>query len=259
MGSINPTFLMPEKLAENPEAMGKSFAGSVTLGVGQFCTNPGLLVGIKSTALDTFSQALAEGLTEVTGTMLNAKIAESYYQYRDSLLDELGVSHQGNTEKAEGNMARALTASVNASTFLTNPNLHEEIFGPFTLMVVCESASEMEQVAASLHGQLTGTLVATENDLTQNDTPVKNLQQKVGRILFNGVPTGVEACSARHHGGPYPASTNAKYPSVGTAAISRLTRPISYQHWPDSLLPVELQQNNPLGIWRLVNGERTKT
>lgn len=259
MGSVNPTFLMPEKLAENPTALGTSFAGSVTLGVGQFCTNPGLLVGIKSAALDTFSQSLEEGLTEVTGTMLNAKIAESYYQHRDALLNEAGVNHQGNTERAEGNTVRALTATVSASAFLENPKLHEEIFGPFTLLVVCESAGEMEAVAATLTGQLTGTLVATENDLTQNDTVVKNLQQKVGRILFNGVPTGVEVCEAMHHGGPYPASTNAKYTSVGSAAISRFTRPISYQNWPDSLLPVALQNSNPSGIWRLVDGERTKS
>lgn len=259
MGSINPTFLMPEKLAENPEALGKSFAGSVTMGVGQFCTNPGLLVGIGSSALDSFSQSLEEGLTEVTGTMLNAKIAEGYYHHRDALLKESGVTHKGNAEKAEGNSARALTATVSASDFLANPKLHEEIFGPFTLLVVCESATEMEQVAATLHGQLTGTLVATENDLTQNDTVVKNLQQKVGRILFNGVPTGVEVCPAMHHGGPYPASTNAKYTSVGTAAIGRFTRPISFQSWPDSLLPAELQSANPRNIWRLVNGEHTKT
>ncbi len=259
MGSINPTFLMPEKLGEDPEGLGKSFAGSVTLGVGQFCTNPGLLVGVKSEALDTFSKSLADGLADATGTMLNAKIAESYYQHRDALLNEAGVAHEGNTEKAEGNTARALTATVSASTFLENPRLHEEIFGPFTLLVVCDSAAEMELIAAGLQGQLTGTLVATENDLTQNDTVVKNLQQKVGRILFNGVPTGVEVCPAMHHGGPYPASTNAKYTSVGTTAISRFTRPVSYQNWPDRLLPAELQRDNPLGIWRLVNGERTKS
>lgn len=258
MGSINPTFLFPEKLAENPESLGKVLAGSVTLGVGQFCTNPGLLVGIKSHDLDLFSQSLEEGLADITGTMLNAKIAESYYKSRDSLLSEENVSCKGNKEKAEGNTAKALTAKVSASAFLKNPKLHEEIFGPFTLLVVCESTAEMEAVAASLHGQLTGTLVATERDLTQNDTTVKTLEQKVGRILFNGVPTGVEVCPAMHHGGPYPASTDAKFTSVGTDAIYRFTRPISYQNWPDSLLPPELQKSNPLGIWRLIDGKQTQ-
>lgn len=257
MGSINPTFLMPEKLAESPEALGTAFAGSVALGVGQFCTNPGLLVGIRSADLDSFNQSLEVGLAEATGTMLNAKIAESYYQNREGLLNENGVSHKGNTAREEGNVARALTASVSATDFLENPKLHEEIFGPFTLLVMCESADKMAAVAASLHGQLTGTLVATENDLIQNDTVVKNLQQKVGRILFNGVPTGVEVCPAMHHGGPYPASTDAKFTSVGTGAISRFTRPISLQSWPDTQLPAALQHSNPLGIWRMINGERT--
>jgi NADP-dependent aldehyde dehydrogenase len=217
-----------------------------------------LLIGLKSEALDRFAQSLETGLSEATGTMLNTKIAKSYYSSREEILSSSGVSHQGNTTREAGNIARALTASVNATDFLSNPRLHEEIFGPFTLLVICESADELASVASSLHGQLTGTLVATEKDLTQNDTVVKILRHKVGRLLFNGVPTGVEVCPSMHHGGPYPASTNAKFTSVGTGAILRFTRPVSFQNWPDAQLPAELQDSNPSGIWRTINGELTK-
>ena len=259
MGSINPTFLLPEKLAENPKALGESLAASVTLGVGQFCTNPGLLIGIASEALSTFSQSLSDSLQGVAGTMLNEKIAQTYSKHKAGLFSELSAEDataDGDTSGAKGHAA---TATVSAVDFIANPRLHEEIFGPFTLLVVCQNMGEMIGVAMSLQGQLTGTLVATENDLSQNDTVVKTLQDKVGRILFNGVPTGVEVCPAMHHGGPYPASTNGKYTSVGTDAIERFTRPICFQNWPDAQLPEALQSGNPLGIWRLVNGETTKS
>lgn len=256
MGSINPTFLFPEKLAEDPEGLGKTLAGSVTLGVGQFCTNPGLLVGIKSEALDKFNESLGGALLGVSGTMLNEKIAKGYHQTKTDLMHELGTN---GSAKHEGNLGHAATAKVSAKKFIKNPKLHEEVFGPFTLLVECENKEEMAAVAKSLHGQLTGTMIATENDLTQNETVVSAVEARVGRILFNGVPTGVEVCPAMHHGGPYPASTDAKFTSVGTDAIYRFTRPVCYQNWPDGLLPAELKEGNPAGIWRLVNGERTKS
>lgn len=259
MGSINPTFLLPEKLAEDPKALGASLAASVTLGVGQFCTNPGLLVGIASEALAEFSASLASGLQGVSGTMLNEKIAKTYGEHKAEVLNELSAEDSTEGAELKGAQGHAATATVSAVDFIKNPRLHEEVFGPFTLLVVCQNQDEMNQVAAGLQGQLTGTLVATENDLSQNDTVVKSLQEKVGRILFNGVPTGVEVCPAMHHGGPYPASTNGKYTSVGTDAIYRFTRPICFQNWPDAQLPKALQAANPLGIWRLVNGETTKT
>ena len=259
MGSVNPSFLLPEKLAEDPEGLGKTFAGSITLGVGQFCTNPGLLVGLASADLDTFVGSLAEGLeAAVPGTMLNEKIAKSYYEHRDALLGEKGIKVHGNTDKAGTNQGRGLTASISAKDFCANPKVHEEVFGPFSLVVICENDSEMEQVASALKGQLTGTLAATTGDLKKHDKLVKILTQRVGRILFNGVPTGVEVCPSMHHGGPYPATTDAKFTSVGTAAILRFVRPVAYQNWPDALLPTELQNANPAGIWRTVNGEKSK-
>ena len=142
---------------------------------------------------------------------------------------------------------------------MSNPKLHEEIFGPFTLVVACEDAAEMLAVANALDGQLTGTLVATEGDIQAHPEIVEALSTKVGRILFNGVPTGVEVCDSMQHGGPYPASTDQRTTSVGTAAIGRFVRPIAYQSWPDNLLPDPLKNSNPLGLWRVVNGDLTKS
>ncbi|WP_421978075.1 aldehyde dehydrogenase (NADP(+)) [Roseivirga seohaensis] len=256
MGSINPTFIFPNKLKENPADLGKMVAGSVSMGVGQFCTNPGLLVGIQSPELEAFSAALSQALMETTpSTMLNKGIAESYYANRKALLEQKGVTLNGNATETEGNRGQGLTATVPASEFLKNTKLHEEIFGPFTLLVICENESEMKKVAESLQGQLTGTLLATESDMTQNTETVDALAQKVGRILFNGMPTGVEVCPAMHHGGPFPASTNGKYTSVGTDAIYRFTRSICFQNWPDQMLPTELKAENPMGIWRKVDNE----
>jgi len=259
MGSTNPCFLMPNKLEADPKGLGTTFANSVALGVGQFCTSPGLLIGIKSDALNQFIETLSDTLAETSSaTMLNEKIATSYYNHRGALIEQTGVVPLGDTENAEENKGKPLTAKVDGSAFLTNPELHKEIFGPFTLVVECENISQMAEVAKNLEGQLTGTLVADETDITNNPEVANALSDKVGRILFNGVPTGVEVCHSMQHGGPYPASTNAKTTSVGTAAIDRFVRPISYQSWPDSLLPAPLKNNNPLGLWRVINGERTK-
>ena len=259
MGSINPTFIFPNKLKESPADLGKMVAASVSMGVGQFCTNPGLLVGIQSPELEAFSAALSQALAETApSTMLNEGIAKSYYANRKALLEEKGVTLNGNATSTGNNRGQGLTASVPASEFLKNTKLHEEIFGPFTLLVICENESEMKQVAQSLQGQLTGTLLATESDMTENIDTVDALSQKVGRILFNGMPTGVEVCPAMHHGGPFPASNNGKYTSVGTDAIYRFTRSICYQNWPDQILPKELKAENSMGIWRKVNGELKK-
>ena len=259
MGSTNPCFLMPNKLEADPKGLGTNFANSVALGVGQFCTSPGLLIGVKSDALNQFVETLGETLAAANpATMLNEKIATSYYQHRGALIEQTGVVSIGDDNNPGENKGKPLTAKVDGAAFLTNPKLHQEIFGPFTLVVECNSTDEMAEVAKSLEGQLTGTLVADESDITDNPDVATALSEKVGRILFNGVPTGVEVCHSMQHGGPYPASSDAKTTSVGTAAIDRFVRPISYQSWPDSLLPEPLKNDNPLGIWRVVNGERTK-
>jgi len=260
MGSTNPSFLMPEKLAADPVGLGNTFANSVALGVGQFCTSPGLLIGVKSAALDQFINRLSQALAAKDAvTMLTKKIATSYYNHRGALIEQTGVEQLGDSSNPGTNKGKPLTAKVDGKTFLSNPKLHEEIFGPFTMVVACEDTVEMLAVANSLDGQLTGTLVASENDLANHEEVVDVLSTKVGRILFNGVPTGVEVCHSMQHGGPYPASTDQRTTSVGTAAIARFVRPIAYQSWPDNLLPDPLKNSNPLGIWRVVNGERTKS
>ncbi|MFY0594121.1 aldehyde dehydrogenase (NADP(+)) [Roseivirga sp.] len=259
MGSTNPSFLMPDKLSSDPEGLGNTFANSVALGVGQFCTSPGLLIGVKSTALDQFIETLSKNLAAKEAvTMLNEKISTSYYAHRGTIIEQTGVEIIGEDANPGSNKGKPLTAKVSAAAFLENPKLHEEIFGPFTMVVACEDTSEMLAVANAMHGQLTGTMVATENDMEKHSEVADALSVKVGRILFNGVPTGVEVCHSMQHGGPYPASTDQRTTSVGTAAISRFARPISYQNWPDHLLPDALKNNNPLNIWRTINGTLTK-
>ena len=214
---------------------------------------------MKSDALDQFTDTLSKTLAEASSaTMLNEKIAKSYYHHRGVLIEQTGVEALGDTAQVGENKGKPLTAKVDAQAFLDNPKLHEEIFGPFTMVVECEDIKQMEAVANSLEGQLTGTMVASEEDIEDHPEIAEALGRKVGRLLFNGVPTGVEVCHSMQHGGPYPASTNAQTTSVGTAAIERFVRPISYQNWPDNLLPDPLKNNNPLGVWRVVNGERTK-
>ena len=260
MGSTNPSFLMPEKLESDPEGLATIFANSVALGVGQFCTSPGLLIGIKSDALSKFTNTLSKALAAASpATMLNEKIATGYYTHRGTLIEQTGVEVLGSTESAGDNKGKPLTAKVDGQSFLNNPRLHEEIFGPFTMVVECENADQMVLIAQSLEGQLTGTLVASENDLIEQSSIVEALSNKVGRILFNGVPTGVEVCHSMQHGGPYPASTDQRTTSVGTAAISRFVRPIAFQNWPDNLLPEPLKNSNPMNLWRVVDGQRTKS
>ena len=255
MGSTNPVLLLAEKLNTSAEALAEQLAGSVTLGVGQFCTNPGLIIGIESDALNTFSQALGKALAAAApATMLNRGIADVYEATSSALANEAGVTTLAAKQTTSGNQASPLAMEVSGDTLLANPKLHQEVFGPFTLLVKCSSSTQMAEVVAKLEGQLTGTVMATENDLASNDDIIQALQNKVGRILFNGVPTGVEVCPSMHHGGPFPSTTNPKYTSVGTDAIHRFMRPICYQSWPQAALPDALKNDNPLGIWRTVDG-----
>jgi NADP-dependent aldehyde dehydrogenase len=147
---------------------------------------------------------------------------------------------------------------TNARNFSANENLEEEVFGPSTLAVTASNKSELIKIAQNLKGHLTATLWATEDDLNEYAGLIAILERKAGRLIINGFPTGVEVCHAMIHGGPFPATTDSRTTSVGTAAITRFTRPVCYQNFPDSLLPDELKNANPLGVWRLVNGERKK-
>ena len=158
----------------------------------------------------------------------------------------------------QAGQAPAIVFEIDSESFLKNAALQEELFGPATLIVSCGSAEELERIARQLPGQLTATIHGTQQDLAEYHKLVSILQQKAGRLIFNGFPTGVEVCPSMHHGGPYPATTDAKYTSVGTAAIARFARPVCFQNFPDGSLPLELQNQNPRNIWRLVDGQLTK-
>lgn len=253
MGSINPVILMEGTLAQKAEALADTYAGSVTLGVGQFCTNPGLLIGKSGAGLDRFISRLGVAIREISpSTMLSEKIYQGYEQNRATMLQQSGVNLEGEAS-ADSNawVGCGTVASVSGAAFLNNPHLQEEVFGPFTLVVKCDSDTELLSVVQSLSGQLTATIMAEGDELNAHTELISELREKVGRLIFNGVPTGVEVCHSMHHGGPFPATTDSRFTSVGTNAIKRFVRPVCYQSWPQNLLPAELQDHNPLGINRM--------
>ena len=257
MGSINPVFILPDAASNRGEQLATLYAGSITLSVGQFCTNPGLLLGIKSPALDAFARALAEKIRVVApAPMLHEGIASAYVKKRTEALHQKGVTllAESATPAAAGH-ATPTVATVSGSDFLANPLLCEEVFGPYSLLVVADDAKQLKQLALAMPGQLTSTILADESDAPLTTDLISILTDRAGRIIMNGVPTGVEVCPSMHHGGPFPATTDSRFSSVGTDAIRRFVRPVSFQNMPETFLPAELQLNNPLGIWRLFNNE----
>lgn len=262
MGSINPVFVLPFALRARAEAIAEGLKQSLTLGVGQFCTNPGLVVGIQSDSLNRFTRKLME-LVSISppGTMLHQGICRAYQEAVHHFRESPGVqvlAESNGAASLEKTEARAIVFGTEARTFLGNQSLSEEVFGPSTLLVTCGSVSELEEIARNLEGHLTATIHGTEEDLREHRALVEILEDKVGRLIFNGFPTGVEVCPSIHHGGPYPATTDARETSVGTAAIRRFARPICYQNFPQEAVPPELQNKNGRRIWRLVDGEFSK-
>ena len=260
MGSINPVFLLPEKLKQSAEDLAKMYASSITLGVGQFCTNPGLIIGLESEGLQNFINALAEEIKEIPpGTMLHPGIFKSYVEKRALALTQEDVETVAVSEKDPiVNQGMPTLAKATGEAFLKNPVLHQEVFGPYSLVIHCKDMTEMIAVARNLEGQLTATLMATEADIHYHEELVESIQNICGRFILNGVPTGVEVCLSMQHGGPFPATTDSRFTSVGADGIKRFARPICYQNWSNELLPDELKNENPLGIWRTVNNELTK-
>jgi NADP-dependent aldehyde dehydrogenase len=260
MGSVNPVFVLPGALAERADAIAEGLKNSVTLGVGQFCTNPGLTIGIDDERFEQFVRRM-EALIGAAqpGTMLYPAIFESYQTGVDRLsaLDGTRTIRSVSGTAAECQARPALFAT-GAQTFMRHRELGEELFGPSTVIVRCGSREEMEAVARRLDGQLTATIHGTAADLADYASLVSILEDKAGRLIVNGFPTGVEVCPSMQHGGPYPATTDSKTTSVGTAAILRFARPVAYQSFPQSSLPVELQDANPRGMWRMVDGEMTR-
>jgi alpha-ketoglutaric semialdehyde dehydrogenase len=259
MGSVNPVFLLPEKLKNSHEEIAGMYAGSITLGVGQFCTNPGLIIGIKSDGLDKFISVLGQKIKEISpGTMLHPGIAKAFNEKRQKALEQKGVHEVAESQiAAKQNEGSPTIATTSGQIFLKNPLLHEEVFGPYSLIVECENNDELLMVAKALEGQLTATVMATIDDLRQNESLVDAIKNICGRFIYNGVPTGVEVCLSMQHGGPFPATTDNRFTSVGADGIKRFVRPVAFQNWPNELLPDELKDENPLKIWRTLNNEIT--
>jgi len=257
MGSINPVLLLPDALKSRAENIAQQFANSITASAGQFCTKAGILIGIESDELTDFIQHLSSFISQIKpATMLYDGIANNYDYQRKIALVQTGVSLEAQSATAaEKDEAMPTIASVYAQDFLKNPTLHEEVFGAYALIVKCKHKDEMQQVIQSLEGQLTATIIAEKEELLKHKDLIDDLKNNVGRIIINGVPTGVEVCHSMQHGGTFPATTDARFTSVGTGAIKRFARPICLQNFPDELLPSELQSSNPLNIWRLTNGK----
>jgi len=256
MGSINPLFIGPATLEAQADGIAAGLSGSVCMGTGQFCTSPGLAVSVAS---ETFETALKEKLSAAPrGYLLNPQIAASLRHGLERLKNNPRVEWLNEADFEAGSMTPPNAVfKTGARDFLADETLAEEVFGPVTLYVVCDDEAQMMQVAKSLHGNLTASVHADE-DMALAAKLFAVLEQKVGRVIYNGYPTGVEVCPAQQHGGPYPASSVSTATSVGTGAIVRFARFVAYQGTPDALLPDALKNGNPLGIYRMVNGELTK-
>ena len=256
MSSINPVLILPKQLAEDPAKVATQFAASVALGAGQFCTNPGLLFVLNDAGTRTFTRQLAEKLQATpAAVMLNANVCKGYYTNKEQLMKESGVETIFNNDSlAQETKAATALLKVAAQDFINNEALQTEMFGPATLIVECNNKNEMQQALQALHGQLTGTVTGTTADIHEFEDCIATLSSKVGRLVYNGVPTGVEVCYAMVHGGPYPATTDARSTSVGADAIKRFARPFCWQDCPQELLPDALKDGNPLKIMRRLNG-----
>lgn len=261
MGSVNPLFVLPHALEERGAAVAEGLFRSVTLGVGQFCTNPGLVFAIDSPAFQTFTGKLADWFEQAApGTMLNPSIAKNYEEgfKRAAAVKNTQTKCATRTADPQRTEGRPGLLTTDAATWLANHTLHEEIFGPATVVVRCSSPQELLDCSRGLDGTLTATVHGTPEEIAQHGALLETLAQKAGRLLCNGFPTGVEVSHAMHHGGPYPATTDERFTSVGTAAIYRFAGPICYQNAPEAVLPAELKNSNPLGIWRTVDGALTR-
>ena len=241
LGSVNPMFVLPHALAARGEAVGEAWAGSLTMGTGQFCTNPGIAVVVAGAQADAFAAAAARALEGVDAqTMLTGGIAEAYRKGRDRIAGTAGVEALMSSDCGEREGAPHLAAST-AEAWLAEEALGEEVFGPLGLVVRARDMAEMTAVARALRGQLTCTLHLDEGDVEAGRALMPILERRAGRLLANGFPTGVEVSDAMVHGGPYPATTNFGHTSVGTLSIRRFLRPVCYQDMPQALLPRDLR------------------
>ena len=256
MGSVNPVFLLPGALRERGSSIAEGLTGSVNLGAGQFCTNPGLVVAESGSETDDFARQLTEAMQEAAAvTLLTEGIAQAYAK-SVSTREASGQVETLTHIDSEGFAAvgPALFRTT-AEQFVDREDLGEEIFGPSSLLVTAGDRGQLIHLAESLQGQLTACVHGSEEDLSAYRDLIDILERKAGRVIFNGYPTGVEVCHAMVHGGPYPATSDSRSTSVGTLAIFRFARPVAYQDFPDAALPPALQESNPEGIRRLVDGD----
>jgi len=258
MSSINPVFAFKNALESRGGEMAKAFIASLSMGAGQFCTSPGLLIAKKGAALDDFIRVADVTLKEIAAqTMLTKGIHEAYQKGVSRLSDNKNVREVARGRVGESvNQCRAGLFVTSADDFLSEEELQEEVFGATSLVVECSDDNEVTRIAEHIEGQLTATLQMDDADIDAARRLLPTLERKAGRILVNGWPTGVEVSHAMVHGGPYPATSDSRSTSVGTAAIFRFLRPVCYQDLPDSLRPEAIKESNPLKLNRLVNGKR---
>lgn len=264
MGSVNPVLLLPQVLEANPTDLAGKLAASTSMGVGQFCTNPGIIIVPKTAGhevfIDTFTQKIRD---TPPAPMLHEGILENFHNNLELVLSQAGVKLLAQEPSDDNSQARATLAAISADTFINNPALQQEVFGPFSLLVLTKDLAESTEVLKAFEGQLTTSVFANNNDWSDLSeqksaalTSLMDVQESLaGRIIFNEVPTGVEVSAGMVHGGPFPATSNPQFTSVGAAAIYRWVRPVCYQGFPDMALPIELQNSNPLAIMRLVNDQ----
>jgi 2,5-dioxopentanoate dehydrogenase len=258
MGSINPVVLLPGAIKYNKE-LASMLAGSITLGAGQFCTNPGLMLAIEDIDFYPFLDDLSNKISTVSPSpMLHRGIAATYDKRKNESLQQPGVKVLAEVATLKEETGSPALGLVSALNFLENDYLKEEVFGPYSLVVKCRNEEELTAVIKSLKGQLTATLFGDANELQKYPTVIDVLRERCGRLIFNGVPTGVEVCKSMQHGGPFPSTSDSRFTSVGVDAIYRFVRPVAYQDFPESQLPMELRNSNKLNILRCVNGEWTR-
>lgn len=262
MSSLNPVFILPGALKERGAQIAEGMKTSMTMGVGQFCTKPGLVFGVQGPEFNQFQETLARSLEAIApATMLHADICVAYHKGATRAAEVSGLKLLARSKDAaqpEKTHGEAILLSTDAKNFQKHPELAEEVFGPFALVISGETMTELESVARGFDGQLTAMVHGTPEDLRQAKPLLRILERKVGRLIVNGFSTGVEVCPSMNHGGPYPATTDVRFTSVGTAALYRFVRPLCYQAFPGTLLPDALKDENPLGIWQLVNGTLVK-
>lgn len=259
MGSVNPVFILPGAAAARAEEIADGFVRSLNMGVGQYCTNPGMVLAVAGPAFERFLAAVCANASRVPpAAMLHAGIRSAYDHGTRRLASVQGVKLAASSDHAGGGGQKTAPCKVftaDAALLRRRPELFEEVFGPATVIYRCMNTAQMLDIARGMPGSLTATIHGLERELAAQAPLVRALRRKAGRIIFNGYPTGLEPCPSLHHGGPYPATTHSFFTSVGTAAIYRYVRPVCFQGFPDSELPEELREHNPRRVRRLVDGK----